>query len=112
MGTYCPPCQDEFPLMNGFAARYVEDGLVILAIDVKEDEGTDRRPSRTSLNATFPLGPRRGRGRREALGRGRAAGPLLDRQGRDHPGRRGSAGSDPTSWPAAFDDPAGVNVTP
>ncbi len=55
MGTYCPPCQDEFPLMNGFAARYAGTGLVILAIDVKEDEGTvaafaDR------LNATFPLG--------------------------------------------------------
>ena len=55
MGTYCPPCQDEFPLMNGFAARYASTGLVILAIDVKEDEGTvaafaDR------LNATFPLG--------------------------------------------------------
>ena len=55
MGTYCPPCQDEFPLMNGFAARYASAGLVILAIDVKEDEGmvaafADR------LNATFPLG--------------------------------------------------------
>jgi thiol-disulfide isomerase/thioredoxin len=55
MGTYCPPCQDEFPLMNGFATRYASAGLVILAIDVKEDEGTvaafaDR------LNATFPLG--------------------------------------------------------
>jgi thiol-disulfide isomerase/thioredoxin len=55
MGTYCPPCQDEFPLMNGFATRYASTGLLILAIDVKEDEGTiaafaDR------LNATFPLG--------------------------------------------------------
>ena len=55
MGTYCPPCLDEFPLMNGFATRYANTGLVILAIDVKEDEGTvaafaDR------LSATFPLG--------------------------------------------------------
>jgi thiol-disulfide isomerase/thioredoxin len=33
-GTNCPPCVDEFPLMNGFAARYADDGLVILAIDV------------------------------------------------------------------------------
>src|SRR5687768_3641214 len=39
MGTYCPPCIDEFPLMNGFASRYGDDGLVILAIDVKEQEG-------------------------------------------------------------------------
>jgi len=55
MGTYCPPCQDEFPLMNGFAARYGDTGLVVIAVDVREDEGTvaafaDR------LNAVFPLG--------------------------------------------------------
>lgn len=55
MGTYCPPCVDEFPLMNGFAARYAEDGLVILAIDVKEDEGTVAAFAQ-SLEATFPLG--------------------------------------------------------
>jgi cytochrome c biogenesis protein CcmG, thiol:disulfide interchange protein DsbE len=55
MATYCPPCQDEFPLMNGFAARYAEDGLVVLAIDVKEDEGTVAAFAE-SLSATFPLG--------------------------------------------------------
>ncbi len=55
MGTYCPPCLDEFPLMNGFASRYAEDGLVILAIDVKEDEGTVAAFAE-SLSATFPLG--------------------------------------------------------
>jgi hypothetical protein len=37
MATWCPPCQDEFPLMNGFAARYGSKGLVVLAIDVKEE---------------------------------------------------------------------------
>jgi thiol-disulfide isomerase/thioredoxin len=55
MATYCPPCQDEFPLMNGFATRYAEDGLVVLAIDVKEDEGTVAAFAE-SLSATFPLG--------------------------------------------------------
>ena len=55
MGTYCPPCQDEFPLMNGFANRYGDDGLVILAIDVKEDEGTVAAFA-NELNATFRLG--------------------------------------------------------
>jgi thiol-disulfide isomerase/thioredoxin len=55
MGTYCPPCQDEFPLMNGFAARYGDDGLVILAIDVKEDEATVAAFA-NELDATFPLG--------------------------------------------------------
>lgn len=37
MATWCPPCQDELPLMGGFAARYEDTGLVVLAVDVKED---------------------------------------------------------------------------
>ena len=55
MQTTCPPCIDEFPLMNGFAARYAEDGLVIVAVDIREDEG-DVAAFASSLNATFPLG--------------------------------------------------------
>jgi peroxiredoxin len=55
MGTYCPPCVDEFPRMNGFLARYADDGLVIIAVDVKEDEGTVAAFAER-LNATFPLG--------------------------------------------------------
>ncbi|MFL5778537.1 MAG: TlpA family protein disulfide reductase [Chloroflexota bacterium] len=55
MGTYCPPCQDEFPLMNGFAARYDKDGLVVVAVDVKEDEGTVASFAQ-ALSATFPIG--------------------------------------------------------
>lgn len=55
MGTYCPPCVDEFPRMNGFLARYADDGLVIIAVDVKEDEGTVAAFAE-QLNTTFPLG--------------------------------------------------------
>ena len=55
MATWCPPCQDEFPLMNGFATRYAADGLVVIAIDVKEDEGAVAAFAE-SLAATFPLG--------------------------------------------------------
>lgn len=55
MATWCPPCQDEFPLMNGFAARYANTGLVVLAVDVREDEGTVASFAQR-LNATFPLG--------------------------------------------------------
>lgn len=55
MGTYCPPCLDEFPLMNGFAARYADDGLVIVAIDVKEEEGTVAAFAER-LSAMFPIG--------------------------------------------------------
>jgi len=55
MATWCPSCQDEFPLMNGFAVRYAKDDLVVVAIDVKEDEGTVAAFAE-SLAATFPLG--------------------------------------------------------
>ena len=55
MATWCPPCQDEFPLMSGFAVRYASTGLVVLAIDVREDEGTVAGFAQR-LNATFPLG--------------------------------------------------------
>jgi thiol-disulfide isomerase/thioredoxin len=54
-GTYCPSCRDEFPLMNGFGARYADEDLVILAIDVKEEEGIVAAFA-TELGATFPLG--------------------------------------------------------
>ena len=52
--------------MNGFAARYADDGLVVLAIDVKEDEGAV---------AAFAEQPRRhvpARARQRRLGRRRA----------------------------------------
>lgn len=54
-GTYCPPCRDEFPLMNGYAARYGDDGLVILAIDVREDEATARAFAE-ELGVIFQIG--------------------------------------------------------
>lgn len=54
-GTYCPPCRDEFPLMNGFAARYETAGLVILAIDVREDEATISSFVE-EVGAIFPIG--------------------------------------------------------
>jgi cytochrome c biogenesis protein CcmG, thiol:disulfide interchange protein DsbE len=40
MGTYCPPCRDEFPVMSGFQARYADDGLTVIAVDVREDTST------------------------------------------------------------------------
>jgi thiol-disulfide isomerase/thioredoxin len=55
MGSYCPPCRDELPLMNGFAARYADTGLVVLAIDVREDEGTVAAFIQ-SLDVRFPVG--------------------------------------------------------
>ncbi len=40
MATWCPPCRDEFPVMAGFAARYQSTGLVVVAVDVKEDSAS------------------------------------------------------------------------
>lgn len=40
MATWCPPCRDELPLMAGFQARYDDTGLVVIAVDIKEDEPT------------------------------------------------------------------------
>jgi thiol-disulfide isomerase/thioredoxin len=54
MGTYCPPCQDEFSLMNGFAARYADAGLVIVAVDIKEDEASVATFA-NGLDTTFPI---------------------------------------------------------
>ncbi|MBI2762508.1 MAG: TlpA family protein disulfide reductase [Chloroflexi bacterium] len=53
--TTCPTCVDEFPLMNGFAARYADAGLVVIAIDVREDESLVLSFV-NSLNALFPIG--------------------------------------------------------
>jgi thiol-disulfide isomerase/thioredoxin len=55
MQTTCPPCVDEFPLMNGFAVRYADTGLVIVAVDIKEDEPTVRAFA-DALHATFTVG--------------------------------------------------------
>src|SRR4029077_18285738 len=55
MQTTCPPCVDEFPLMNGFAARYASANLVVVAIDVRED-GSTVAAFVQSLKTTFPVG--------------------------------------------------------
>jgi thiol-disulfide isomerase/thioredoxin len=55
MQTTCEPCIDEFPLMNGFAARYADDGLVVIAVDIREEEGAVAAFVK-SLSAIFPVG--------------------------------------------------------
>ncbi len=53
-GTYCPPCRDEYPLMSGFAVRYAEAGLAVIAVHVKEDAATVK-PFVDALDVTFPV---------------------------------------------------------
>jgi len=55
MQTTCPPCVDEFPIVSGFAARYAEKGLVVVAVDIREHEGTVAAFAKR-LSATFPVG--------------------------------------------------------
>jgi cytochrome c biogenesis protein CcmG/thiol:disulfide interchange protein DsbE len=55
MQTTCPECVDEFPLMNSFEGRYGDKGLVVIAVDVREDEGTVASFV-NRLGATFPVG--------------------------------------------------------
>lgn len=55
MATWCPPCQDEIPLMTGFAERYASTGLVVIAVDVKEAEPAVAAFAK-GLGATFPFG--------------------------------------------------------
>jgi thiol-disulfide isomerase/thioredoxin len=54
MATWCPPCQDELPVMSRFQGQLGERMTVIL-VDVKEPE--DLVASfLTSLNVTLPVG--------------------------------------------------------
>ena len=53
--TTSPASEDEFPLMSDFAVRYADAGLVVIAIDLREDEGTVAAFAQR-LNATFPIG--------------------------------------------------------
>jgi len=55
MATYCPPCRDEFPLMSGLAARYSSTGLVVIAVDVRENLETVNAFVQ-STGAVFPVG--------------------------------------------------------
>ena len=49
-----PLSRAEFPLMNGFATRYADTGLTIVAVDIREDEATVAAFAE-SLNARFPV---------------------------------------------------------
>jgi thiol-disulfide isomerase/thioredoxin len=55
MATWCPPCQDELPLMAGLQARYEDTGLVVIAVDVREDEPTVQAFF-AGLGIDFPVG--------------------------------------------------------
>lgn len=55
MATWCPSCVDELPAMAGFAARYADTGLVVVAVDVREDAATVNAFV-NGLGVSFPVG--------------------------------------------------------
>jgi thiol-disulfide isomerase/thioredoxin len=55
MATWCEPCRDEIPRMNAFAARYADQDLVVVAVDVREDEAAVDAFAR-ELSIGFPVG--------------------------------------------------------
>jgi len=55
MQTTSPESVDDFPVMNDFRARYEEKGLVVMAVDIREDEAKVAAFA-VRLNATFPIG--------------------------------------------------------
>ena len=55
MATYAPASRGEFAAMNDFAARYADTGLVVIAVDGREDEDTASTFA-VDTNAAFPIG--------------------------------------------------------
>jgi len=55
MQTTSPATAEEFPAMSDFAVRYADTGLIVIAIDIREEEGTVAAFAQ-GLNATFPIG--------------------------------------------------------
>lgn len=111
MGTYCPPCRDEFPVMSGFQARYAGTGLVILAVDVREDLAVVQSFV-GSTGATFAVALDRDGAAQKAWGA--VALPVhfwIDAQGIVRDGALGGIGPDQMAQSLALILP-GVTVTP
>lgn len=53
-GTWCPPCRDEYPLMQRFNAQLSASGLEIISVHVREDEKVVDAFAR-QLGISFPL---------------------------------------------------------
>ncbi len=52
--TWCPPCKAEMPGINGFYETYQDKGLVVLAVNAREEEATVR-PFIEASGFTFPV---------------------------------------------------------
>src|SRR6266542_1913861 len=55
MGSWCPPCYDELPAMQGYWLRAKDKGLVIVGVDIKES-ATEALALVKQTGVTFPVG--------------------------------------------------------
>jgi thiol-disulfide isomerase/thioredoxin len=53
--TWCPSCRDDAAAMTSFSERYHDQGLVAIAVDVREDEATVTSFA-SSIDGTYPIG--------------------------------------------------------
>jgi thiol-disulfide isomerase/thioredoxin len=54
--TYCPPCRDEIPHLNSLQAKYGQDKLVIVGLNVGGDDDRPKIPSFIrELKVSYPV---------------------------------------------------------
>jgi thiol-disulfide isomerase/thioredoxin len=79
--SWCPPCREEFPLMNRLSKELANAPFTIVAVNEDVDEQAARRfLAETPADFTIPLG--RGAMQKRVAYRGLPFTVLLDRQGR------------------------------
>ena len=54
--SWCPPCQQETPIIREMAERYRDAGLVVVAIAVQETEPADIRAYAERYDLTYTIG--------------------------------------------------------
>ena len=54
--SWCPPCQQETPIIRELAERYHDAGLVVVAIAVQETEPADIRAYAERYDLTYTIG--------------------------------------------------------
>jgi peroxiredoxin len=109
--TNCPECSNEFALMNDFKARYGDQGLVVIAIDIREEEAKVASFV-VRLKATFPFGLDTDGKAQQAWGTfGLPVHFWIDKEGIVRDGAAGGVGSD-TMVAALRKILPGVTITP
>jgi len=83
-GTWCPPCRDEMPLLVAAYATQRDSGIVVLAVDGRDQESSTRavREFATEFHIPFPvLLDEKGRVRKQYKLRGVPTAVFIDADG-------------------------------